>query len=217
MIKASNITKSYGDLQVLKGIDLEIDRGQIVSIIGKSGTGKSTLLHILGTLDEADTGEVSIDGEVITNLKGKSLATLRNEKIGFIFQFHHLLKEFNAIENVCIPAFIKGTNKAKAMARAKVLLDYLGLTDRMDHKPNQMSGGEQQRVAIARALINEPAVVFADEPTGNLDNATSAEMHNLLVQLKNDFNQTFVIVTHNDELANLSDRTLTMADGLILR
>ena len=216
MIKAKNITKSYGDLKVLKGIDLEIDKGQIVSIIGKSGTGKSTLLHILGTLDQADTGDIWIDDVLISDLKGKDLAKLRNEKIGFIFQFHHLLKEFNALENVCIPAFVKGTPKNDAIKRAKELLDYLGLAERMDHKPGQMSGGEQQRVAIARSLINQPKVVFADEPTGNLDNATSAEMHKLLVQLKTDLSQTFVIVTHNDELANMSDRTLTMADGLIV-
>ena len=216
MIKAKNITKSYGDLKVLKGIDLEIDKGQIVSIIGKSGTGKSTLLHILGTLDQADTGDIWIDDVLISDLKGKDLAKLRNEKIGFIFQFHHLLKEFNALENVCIPAFVKGTPKNDAIKRAKELLDYLCLAERMDHKPGQMSGGEQQRVAIARSLINQPKVVFADEPTGNLDNATSAEMHKLLVQLKTDLSQTFVIVTHNDELANMSDRTLTMADGLIV-
>jgi lipoprotein-releasing system ATP-binding protein len=216
MIKAKNITKSYGDLKVLKGIDLDIDKGQIVSIIGKSGTGKSTLLHILGTLDQADTGDIWIDDILISDLKGRDLAKLRNEKIGFIFQFHHLLKEFNALENVCIPAFVKGTPKNEAIKKAKELLDYLGLAERMEHKPGQMSGGEQQRVAIARSLINQPKVVFADEPTGNLDNATSAEMHKLLVQLKTDFAQTFVIVTHNDELANMSDRTLTMADGLII-
>lgn len=215
MIKATGIHKSYGDLEVLKGIDLGIAKGEIVSIIGKSGTGKSTLLHILGTLDQPTSGEVYIEDQNITQLKGRKLAKLRNEKLGFIFQFHHLLKEFTAVENVSIPALIAGQDRKATARRATELLDYLGLGHRLTHKPNEMSGGEQQRVAIARALINNPLVVFADEPTGNLDNATSSELHKLLLQLKADFSQTFVIVTHNDDLAQLSDRTLSIADGLI--
>lgn len=215
MIKATGITKSYGTLDVLKGIDLEIGAGEIVSIIGKSGTGKSTLLHILGTLDEPDHGQVYIDGIESTSLKAKDLAQLRNNKIGFVFQFHHLLAEFDTLENVCIPGLINGQPKAQLERKAKELLDFLGLSDRLTNKPNQLSGGEQQRVAVARALINDPMVIFADEPTGNLDNSTSQELHSLIVNLQTAFNQTFVIVTHNDSLAALSDRTLTMADGLI--
>ena len=215
MIQATNIKKSYGDVHVLKGVDLHIDQGEIVSIVGKSGAGKSTLLHILGTLDVADQGNIEINGELISNLNVKKLAQFRNNSIGFIFQFHHLLPEFNAIENVCMPALINKIPESQAIKRAKELLDYLGLKDRLDHKPNQLSGGEQQRVAVARALINKPLVVFADEPTGNLDTNTSQEIHQLVLQLREDFKQTFVIVTHNTELAKLSDRTLEMKDGLI--
>ena len=213
MIEAKNIHKYYGDLHVLKGVDLSIRQGEIVSIVGKSGAGKSTLLHILGTLDKADEGQVLMDGTDVFALDVKSLARFRNQRIGFIFQFHHLLPEFTALENVCIPAFIKGTGEAVATARAKELLDYLGLTDRLHHKPTQLSGGEQQRVAVARSLMNQPAVVFADEPSGNLDSASSKELHDLLFQLRNDFNQTFLIVTHNEELAKMSDRTIVMQDG----
>ncbi|NNF34313.1 MAG: ABC transporter ATP-binding protein, partial [Saprospiraceae bacterium] len=197
MLKANGICKSYGDLQVLKNVDIEVERGEIVSIVGKSGTGKSTLLHILGSLDNPDAGEVFIEGQSLNSMSAKQLASFRNEKIGFVFQFHHLLAEFNAMENVCIPAYIKGSDKKEAEKRAKELLNYLGLGDRMEHKPSQLSGGEQQRVAVARSLINGPAIVFADEPTGNLDNETSDEMHKLFVSLRKDFNQTFIIVTHN--------------------
>ena len=215
LIKGSNIHKSYGDLHVLKGIDLNVQKGEIVSIVGKSGAGKSTLLHILGTLDEADQGELWIDDVEVSKLNQKEISKFRNKKIGFIFQFHHLLNEFSAAENVAIPAFIAGEPKEKSLKRAKELLDYLGLADRSTHKPNELSGGEQQRVAVARALMNEPSVVYADEPTGNLDKATSEDLHNLLFQLRKEMDQTFVIVTHNEELAALSDRTITMEDGLI--
>lgn len=215
MINASNIQKSYGDIQVLKGIDLDIPQGEIVSIIGKSGAGKSTLLHILGTLDTTDGGELVICGEKITKLKEKQLAKFRNKNIGFVFQFHHLLQEFTALENVCIPAFIDGKSAGDIESKAKELLDYLGLADRITHKPNQLSGGEAQRVAIARALINNPAIIFADEPTGNLDNASSENLHQLFIQLRRDFNHTFVIVTHNTDLAKLSDRTITLEDGRV--
>ena len=215
MIIAQGITKAYGNLKVLKGVDLEIEMGKIISILGKSGAGKSTLLHILGTLDVPDEGVLSIDGEVLTNMKEKSLAKYRNQNLGFVFQFHHLLDEFTALENVCIPAYIAKTNQKIVERKAKELLDYLGLKDRMDHKPNQLSGGEQQRVAVARALINQPKVVLADEPTGNLDNTSSREMHELFLKLRNDFNQTFVIVTHNEELAQMSNKRYFMVDGKI--
>lgn len=215
MIQANNIHKSYDKLHVLKGVDFFINSSEIVSIIGKSGSGKSTLLHILGTLDKADKGSVIIDGIDISALDSKEIALFRNSKIGFIFQFHHLLPEFTALENVLIPAMIaKSTGKSKEN-RAKELLDYLGLTDRMSHKPNQLSGGEQQRVAVARALINDPSVVFADEPTGNLDSESSEELHQLLQKLRREYNQTFVIVTHSKELSAISDRTIIMQDGLI--
>ena len=215
MIQANNIHKSYDKLHVLKGVDFSINSSEIVSIIGKSGSGKSTLLHILGTLDKADKGSVIIDGIDISALDSKEIALFRNSKIGFIFQFHHLLPEFTALENVLIPAMIaKSTGKSKEN-RAKELLDYLGLTDRMSHKPNQLSGGEQQRVAVARALINDPSVVFADEPTGNLDSESSEELHQLLQKLRKEYNQTFVIVTHSKELSAISDRTIIMQDGLI--
>ncbi len=215
MIKSNNIHKSYGDLHVLKGIDLNVQKGEIVSIVGKSGAGKSTLLHILGTLDEPDKGQLWIDDVEVSKLNQKEIAVFRNKKIGFIFQFHHLLNEFTAAENVAIPAFITGEPKEKSIKRAKELLDYLGLSERFSHKPNELSGGEQQRVAVARALMNEPSVVYADEPTGNLDKGTSEELHNLLFRLRKEMNQTFIIVTHNEELAALSDRTITMEDGLI--
>ena len=213
MLQAKNIHKSYNTLKVLKGVDISIAKGEIVSIVGKSGAGKSTLLHILGTLDQADTGKVLFHDRDISNLKAKELATFRNEHIGFIFQFHHLLPEFNALENVCIPAFIKKMPIAQTEKRAKELLDYLGLSERLTHKPSQLSGGEQQRVAVARSLINSPEIIFADEPTGNLDTASSEELHNLLFQLRDDFQQTFVIVTHNEGLANMSDRKVVMKDG----
>ena len=215
MLIAKNIQKSFGDLQVLKGINLEIKEAEVVSIVGKSGTGKSTLLHILGTLDDADEGSLNIAGQEIRNLNPKQLAKFRNEKLGFIFQFHHLLNEFTALENVMIPAMIAKTSRKEITSKAKELLDYFGLSDRLTHKPNQLSGGEQQRVAVARALINDPKIIFADEPSGNLDNVTSEELHNLIFKLRTDFNQSFVIVTHNEDLAKMSDRSLVMEDGLI--
>lgn len=213
MISAQNIAKSYGDIRVLRGIDVEIPQGEIVSIIGKSGAGKSTLLHILGTLDVADEGNLTICNQNISKLNEKQLASFRNANIGFVFQFHHLLQEFSALENVCIPAFIAGHNTESTESRAKELLEYLGLADRFHHKPNQMSGGEAQRVAVARALINKPSVIFADEPTGNLDKTSSENLHQLFLQLRKDFNHTFVIVTHNNDLATLSDRVIELEDG----
>lgn len=214
MIQARNIHKSYGDLQVLRGVDLDIRQGEIVSIVGKSGAGKSTLLHILGTLDLADRGELHIRGTEVGKLSTRKLAAFRNEQVGFVFQFHHLLPEFTALENVLIPAYIRGNkDRAAEEKRARELLSYLGLSNRLEHKPGELSGGEQQRVAVARALINQPAVIFADEPSGNLDSASSQELHQLLFKLRLDFEQTFVIVTHNQELAQMSDRCLTMVDG----
>ncbi len=215
MLKASNIHKSYGNLHVLKGVDLLVEKGEIVSIVGKSGAGKSTLLHILGTLDNPDRGELLINDQSVFKLPSRPLAQFRNENIGFIFQFHHLLPEFTALENVSIPAYINKNSKIDITARAKELLSYLGLSDRLDHKPTQLSGGEQQRVAVARALMNQPSVVFADEPSGNLDSESSKDLHRLLFQLRDDFQQTFIIVTHNEELAKMSDRTLVMKDGLL--
>jgi len=215
MLIAKNIYKSYEGLEVLKGINLNIPKSSITSIIGKSGSGKSTLLHILGSLDDPDKGEVMIDGQNLSKMTKKEISLFRNQKIGFVFQFHHLISEFTALENVCIPALINKVSKSEATQKAEKLLNYLGIFDRKEHKPSEMSGGEQQRVAMARALINDPAIVFADEPTGNLDTQTSAELHEMLVNLKNDFGQTFVIVTHNNELSSLSDRCLEIVDGII--
>ena len=219
MIKAKNIHKYYDDLHVLKGVDVTIKKGEIVSIVGASGAGKTTLLQILGTLDFIDKSsktELIINDKNITELNEKQLAEFRNKHIGFIFQFHKLLPEFTALENVCIPAFIKGTNKTEANKRAKELLDFLGLSHRYNHKPNELSGGEQQRVAVARALVNNPELIFADEPSGNLDSESAENLHNLFFKLRDEFGQTFVIVTHNEELANLADRKLTMVDGKIV-
>lgn len=216
MLKAVNITRKYGQLEVLKGVDIEISRGEMVSIVGSSGAGKSTLLHILGTLDKADSGSIWLNEQQVDLLKGEKLSAFRNRHIGFVFQFHHLLPEFSAIENVCIPGWIAGTPKKNVEKRAAELLDLLGLSDRMEHKPNQLSGGEQQRVAVARALINQPAIIFADEPTGNLDSTNARELHSLFGTLRQQFQQTFLIVTHNEELAELSDRVLHMKDGKIV-
>ena len=216
VLTASNIQKSYGSLAILKGVNLEVQKGEIVSIVGKSGAGKSTLLHILGTLDSPDSGSVSISGTDTNKMSARQLAAFRNQHIGFVFQFHHLLPEFTALENVCIPGLIGKKNESDVRKRAAELLDYLGLRDRLTHKPAELSGGEQQRVAVARALINNPSVIFADEPTGNLDSQSSGDLHNLLRQLRQEYNQTFVIVTHNKELAELSDRCLEMKDGLLV-
>lgn len=218
MIKATNIVKKYGDLEVLKGVSLEIAEREVVSIVGASGAGKTTLLQILGTLEKSSEPkqhqtEIFINGQDVTKLSDRELSKFRNENIGFIFQFHQLLPEFNALENICIPAFIRKTNKAEAEKRAKELMQYLGLSHRLTHKPNQLSGGEQQRVAVARALINQPKVVFADEPSGNLDSKNAEELHDLFFKLREEFGQTFVIVTHNEELAGLTDRKLVMHDG----
>lgn len=215
MIRATGIHKSFGSLEVLKGIDLHIEKKEIVSIVGASGAGKSTLLHILGTLDRADKGSLFIDDKEVNQLNDRALAEFRNKKIGFVFQFHHLLPEFTALENICIPAYIGGTSKEEATEHAMQLLDYLNLTERKDHKPSQLSGGEQQRIAVARALINKPAVVLADEPSGNLDSTSAKELHHLFFKLRDELGQTFVIVTHNPELAAMSDRTITIKDGTI--
>ncbi|MDR3714931.1 MAG: ABC transporter ATP-binding protein [Puia sp.] len=216
MLIARNIQKNYGDLQVLKGVGVEIKKGEIVSIAGPSGSGKSTLLHILGTLDEPASGEIFLQGKKIDGLKGKQMAAFRNRNIGFVFQFHHLLPEFSALENVCIPGWIAGQRKKEVEDRARVLLNTLGVGHRLENKPNALSGGEQQRVAVARALINNPAIVFADEPTGNLDTANARELHQLFFDLRGRFQQTFLIVTHNEELARMSDRILHMKDGKIV-
>ena len=216
MLRAKGIYKNYGSLPVLNGVDIEIKKGEIVSISGSSGAGKSTLLHILGTLDNADKGEVEIANQPINNLSGKKLAAFRNKHIGFIFQFHHLLPEFSALENVCIPAWIAGNQKKEIKKKAIELLNILGLNNREDHKPQQLSGGEQQRVAVARALINNPSIIMADEPTGNLDSKNAKELHNLFIDLRNRYDQTFLIVTHNEELARQSDRILHMKDGKII-
>lgn len=216
MVKAHRISKTFGDLKVLKEVDLYIKKGEIVSIVGQSGAGKTTLLQILGTLDVPDKNPettLEINGIVLTELKSKALSAFRNKHIGFIFQFHQLLPEFTALENVCIPAFIARQQKKEVEQRAKDLLDFLGLTERYHHKPSALSGGEQQRVAVARALINNPALILADEPSGNLDTESASNLHNLFLRLRDEYNQTLVIVTHNDELANLADRKLTMKDG----
>jgi lipoprotein-releasing system ATP-binding protein len=216
MLKAENITKNYEQLAVLKGVDITVQKAEIVSIVGSSGAGKSTLLHILGTLDSADSGNIFINNQQVSLLKGRELAAFRNKHIGFVFQFHHLLPEFSAIENVSIPGWIAGRKKKEVRADAIALLKRLGLADRMENKPQQLSGGEQQRVAVARALINQPLIVFADEPTGNLDSKNAKELHELFVSLRDDFKQTFLIVTHNEDLAAMSDRRLYMKDGQIL-
>ena len=216
MIEGKGIVKNYGNLRVLKGVDIHIKKGEIVAITGKSGAGKSTLLHILGTLDQSDEGTILFDDHDISKYNNKELAKFRNSEIGFIFQFHYLLPEFTALENVCIPGFIAKRPENEVIEEAKKLLDYLGLTERMQHKPGALSGGEQQRVSVARALINKPSVIFADEPSGNLDIQSSQELHSLIFKLRNDFNQTFVLVTHNTDLANMSDRCLEMRDGQIL-
>jgi len=220
MITAKNIHKYYGDLEVLKGVDLHINQGEVVAIVGPSGAGKTTLLQILGTLDKPTNladASITISKQNVLKLKDKTLSKFRNKHIGFIFQFHQLLPEFTALENVCIPAFIAGKQKKEVEKEAVKILDFLGLSDRIDHKPNELSGGEQQRVAVARALINKPNVIFADEPSGNLDTASAKNLHELFFKLREEFHQTFVIVTHNTELANMTDRKLVMRDGKIIQ
>ena len=215
MIEAKGINKSFGNVDVIKGIDIHIDKGEIVTIVGASGAGKSTLLQIIGTLEKADKGDVFINSQNVNALSQKKLAAFRNKNIGFVFQFHHLLPEFTALENICIPAFIAGVSKSNALNKAAQLLEYLNLTERANHKPSMLSGGEQQRVAVARALINDPAVILADEPSGNLDSKNAKELHELFFKLREQTGQTFVIVTHNQELAQMADRTLTIKDGKI--
>jgi lipoprotein-releasing system ATP-binding protein len=216
MLSGKNIHKRYGPVEVLNGVDIDIQKGEVVSIVGPSGSGKSTLLHILGTLDKADRGDIRMNDVIINSLSLKKLAAFRNKNIGFVFQFHHLLPEFTALENVCIPGWLAGRKKKEVEEKAKELLQMLGLGHRLENKPNAMSGGEQQRVAVARALINNPDIIFADEPTGNLDSANAKELHQLFFDLRKKFNQTFLIVTHNEELARLSDRVLHMKDGKIV-
>lgn len=216
MLKATGLTKKYGDLEILKGIDLVVNQGEVVSIVGASGAGKTTLLQLLGTLEKPDQGEVLIDGVNPFKLSSNKLANFRNQNIGFIFQFHQLLPEFTAIENICLPALIKGVSLKEAKIEAQKLLNLLGLTQRAEHKPNELSGGEQQRIAVARSLINQPKVIFADEPSGNLDSKNSKELHQLFFDLRNEFNQTFVIITHNNELSEMTDRKLLMQDGNLI-
>ena len=215
MIKAENIHKSYGGLKVLKGINLEIKKSELVSVVGASGAGKTTLLHIIGTLDKADAGKILINGKEVNSLPEKKLSEFRNKEIGFVFQFHHLLPEFTALENVCIPAFIAGRSRKESEKQAMELINYLNLADRAQHKPSELSGGELQRVAVARALINDPAIILADEPSGNLDSASAVELHKLFFDLREKFEQTFVIVTHNEKLADMADRKLTIKDGVV--
>ncbi len=216
IVKGTQLSKSYGALKVLKGVDISVQKGEIVSIVGASGAGKSTLLHILGTLDRSDGGVLEVGGKLINKLSEKELARFRNRHIGFVFQFHHLLPEFTALENVCIPAYLLGSSVTDAVTKAKDLLLFLGLGERLDHKPTELSGGEQQRVAVARALVNQPDVVLADEPSGNLDSDNSRELHRLFFELRDRFRQTFIIVTHNEDLADMSDRKLVMKDGVML-
>lgn len=215
-VQCTNIHKSYGSLEILKGVDLTVENGEIICIVGPSGAGKSTLLHIIGTLDKADKGHVVIGDHPISQYNDKTLSAFRNKHLGFIFQFHHLLPEFTALENVCIPGFIAKTSEKIVKQRAMELLEFLGLGHRSSHKPSELSGGEQQRVAVARALINQPSLILADEPSGNLDTKNAAELHDLFFQLRKEFGQTFIIVTHNEEFAQQADRTLTMKDGLII-
>lgn len=217
MLTAQNLTKSYSSIHVLKGVSLDIKEGEIVAIVGASGAGKSTLLHILGTLDQPDKGALQIAGVDVLKLRGNALAQFRNKEIGFVFQFHNLLPEFTALENVCMPAYLGKVGEKQAQDRAKELLGYLGLQDRIHHLPSQLSGGEQQRVSIARALVNRPKIVFADEPSGNLDSNNAQELHKLFFRLREEMRQTFVIVTHNQALAQMSDRTLEMRDGVMLK
>ena len=216
MIDIKDVRKSFGNLNVLKGITLHIDKGEVVSIVGPSGAGKTTLLQIIGTLDKADSGEISIDGKEISKMSKKQLSDFRNTHIGFVFQFHQLLPEFTALENIMIPAYIAGKSRSEAKKRAMELLDFMGLTDRATHKPNELSGGEKQRVAVARALVNNPAVILADEPSGSLDSKNKAELHQLFFDLRDKFGQTFVIVTHDEELASITDRTIHLRDGVII-
>lgn len=215
MIDIKNITKSFGNLQVLKGIDLHIGKGEVVSIVGPSGAGKTTLLQIIGTLDKPDTGEIYIDGVEVSKLSKKKLSDFRNQHIGFVFQFHQLLPEFTALENIMIPAFIAGMSKADAKKRAEELLQFMGLSERASHKPNELSGGEKQRIAVARALVNNPAVILADEPSGSLDSQNKEELHQLFFRLRDEYGQTFVIVTHDEHLAEITDRTIKMKDGML--
>ncbi|WP_256009471.1 ABC transporter ATP-binding protein [Desertivirga xinjiangensis] len=216
MLQANAIRKSYGKLQILKGVDFAVHKGEIVTILGASGAGKSTLLHIIGSLDKPDSGQVILNGVNISRLSAKKLSAFRNQHIGFIFQFHHLLPEFTSLENVCIPAYIAKKSKKEAESRARELLEMLGLLHRADHKPSELSGGEQQRVAVARALINSPAIILADEPSGNLDSENAASLHKLFTELRGKFSQTFIIVTHNEDLAEMADRKVIMKDGQII-
>jgi len=216
MLQAKGIKKSYGTLPILKGVDLEVGKGEIITIVGASGAGKSTLLHLIGTLDQPDQGNIIINNVNVNRLSSKKLSSFRNEQIGFIFQFHHLLPEFTALENICIPAFIAGKSKKEAEIKAFELLEMLGLSERANHKPNELSGGEQQRVAVARAMVNNPSLILADEPSGNLDSKNAENLHQLFVHLRDTLNQTFVIVTHNESLANLADRKVLMKDGQII-
>ena len=217
MLKAKGIKKSFGKLQILKGVDLEVNKGEIITIVGPSGAGKSTLLHIIGTLDKPAHGHVEINGVAVNSLSLQRLSAFRNKEIGFIFQFHHLLPEFTALENICIPAFIAGKGKKEAGLKAAELLELLGLSHRINHKPNELSGGEQQRVAVARALINNPSIILADEPSGNLDSNNAESLHRLFVDLRDRLNQTLIIVTHNESLANMANRKVEMKDGLIIQ